>query len=58
MPKKRRPEFAAWERLMIAQIKASQSNLRCLEAEVRAQKGYLVIQLQSLSQARIQEDQT
>jgi hypothetical protein len=31
-----RPEFAAWEKLMLAQIKSSESAIECLESEAKA----------------------
>lgn len=52
---KQRPEFAAWERVMLAQIWSTDTSIGCLLDEVAALKKLLRCQKQAVRKARLVE---
>jgi hypothetical protein len=50
--KKKRPEFVAWEKLVIAQIEGTTSAINCLQNEIKAQRALLRCQKMFLEKAR------
>ena len=53
--KKQRPEYVAWEKLIRAQIAASESAIKCLMAEVKATRELARCQRRLLKQAQKDE---
>lgn len=52
---KKRPAFAAWEKLTLAQIATNQNAIKCLSSEIKAHRRLLKCQLHTLFKARKDE---
>jgi hypothetical protein len=55
MKNKQRPEYAAWEKLTLAQIETNENGIKCLSAEIKAHRELLKCQRRTLSKARKDE---
>lgn len=53
--KQQRPIYVKWEKVMMAQIAASENSIKCLTAEVSATRTLLKAQKQTLAKARKDE---
>ncbi len=55
MKAKQRPEFVAWEKLVLAQIESSENAIKCLTAEIQATKVLLRSKKRMLAKGRKDE---